>query len=282
MVRRRGRHAPGVAVPVAHDPLVAGLPADPRADLRQRRVLGHCRGSRRQCRAGAVNRRIEELVHDLGGHKSLYSEAFYDQETFEQMYGGEMLAAARGRYDPDGQTEHPLRESGEEFMTTDVGVRLSIADALGRLMKDGLPFRFEAFDGSVGRPRGRADHAAPAQRARPGLPHDVTGRPRLRARLRLGRPRARGRPPGQPLRRHGPDDEPAPVQDAVGCRDGADRPQPRLRQPQAPAAASRRSTSPSGAAPWRACGTTRSVTPRRSTTTTTSPTASTSSCSARR
>ncbi|AWB91126.1 SAM-dependent methyltransferase [Aeromicrobium chenweiae] len=37
-------------------------------------------------------------------------------------------------------------------MTTEVGVRLSIADALGRLMKDGLPFRFEAFDGSVAGP----------------------------------------------------------------------------------------------------------------------------------
>ncbi|MCW2840356.1 MAG: SAM-dependent methyltransferase [Aeromicrobium sp.] len=37
-------------------------------------------------------------------------------------------------------------------MTTDVGVRLSIADALGRLMKDGLPFRFEAFDGSSAGP----------------------------------------------------------------------------------------------------------------------------------
>ncbi|AXT86103.1 SAM-dependent methyltransferase [Aeromicrobium sp. A1-2] len=37
-------------------------------------------------------------------------------------------------------------------MTTDVGVRLTIADALGRLMKDGLPFRFEAFDGSVAGP----------------------------------------------------------------------------------------------------------------------------------
>jgi cyclopropane-fatty-acyl-phospholipid synthase len=37
-------------------------------------------------------------------------------------------------------------------MTTDVAVRLSIADALGRLMKDGLPFRFEAFDGSVAGP----------------------------------------------------------------------------------------------------------------------------------
>jgi cyclopropane-fatty-acyl-phospholipid synthase len=37
-------------------------------------------------------------------------------------------------------------------MTTDVGVRLTIADALGRLMKDGLPFRFEAFDGSSAGP----------------------------------------------------------------------------------------------------------------------------------
>jgi cyclopropane-fatty-acyl-phospholipid synthase len=37
-------------------------------------------------------------------------------------------------------------------MTTDVGVRLSIADALGRLMKDGLPFHFEAFDGSSAGP----------------------------------------------------------------------------------------------------------------------------------
>ncbi|AXT86104.1 FAD-linked oxidase [Aeromicrobium sp. A1-2] len=52
---------------------------------------------------GAVNRRIEDFVHDLGGHKSLYSEAFYDQKTFDQMYGGEVLAAVRRRYDPEGR-----------------------------------------------------------------------------------------------------------------------------------------------------------------------------------
>ncbi len=52
---------------------------------------------------GSVNRRIEQAVLNLGGHKSLYSEAFYDQDTFEQMYGGETLAAARRRYDPDGR-----------------------------------------------------------------------------------------------------------------------------------------------------------------------------------
>lgn len=37
-------------------------------------------------------------------------------------------------------------------MTTDSAERLSIADALMRLMKDGLPFRFEAFDGSSAGP----------------------------------------------------------------------------------------------------------------------------------
>ena len=42
-------------------------------------------------------------MHAMGGHKSLYSEAFYDQETFDQMYGGEVLAAARATYDPDGR-----------------------------------------------------------------------------------------------------------------------------------------------------------------------------------
>lgn len=37
-------------------------------------------------------------------------------------------------------------------MTTDVTAKLTIADALGKLMKDGIPFRFEAFDGSVAGP----------------------------------------------------------------------------------------------------------------------------------
>ncbi|KAA1374923.1 FAD-binding oxidoreductase [Aeromicrobium fastidiosum] len=53
--------------------------------------------------AGLVNRRIEDAVHGMGGHKSLYSEAFYDQATFDQMYGGDVLAAVRSRYDPDSR-----------------------------------------------------------------------------------------------------------------------------------------------------------------------------------
>ncbi len=52
---------------------------------------------------GAVNRAVEERVHALGGHKSLYSEAFYDQATFDDLYGGKNLDVVRDRYDPQGR-----------------------------------------------------------------------------------------------------------------------------------------------------------------------------------
>jgi FAD/FMN-containing dehydrogenase len=47
------------------------------------------------------NRAIEAEVHELGGHKSLYSEAFYDRETFDQLYDGVNLALVKSRYDPE-------------------------------------------------------------------------------------------------------------------------------------------------------------------------------------
>ncbi|MEP9385091.1 FAD-binding oxidoreductase [Nocardioides sp. KR10-350] len=47
------------------------------------------------------NRAIEQRVHELGGHKSLYSEAFYDRETFDDLYDGANLAAVKATYDPD-------------------------------------------------------------------------------------------------------------------------------------------------------------------------------------
>ena len=51
-------------------------------------------------RPGATNRRIEEQVTALGGHKSLYSEAFYGPEEFAGLYCGAAYAALRDRYDP--------------------------------------------------------------------------------------------------------------------------------------------------------------------------------------
>ncbi len=47
------------------------------------------------------NRAIEAKVGELDGHKSLYSEAFYDRETFDRLYDGTNLAAVKRRYDPD-------------------------------------------------------------------------------------------------------------------------------------------------------------------------------------
>ena len=52
---------------------------------------------------GPRNRAIEEKVHELGGHKSLYSEAFYDRETFDRLYHGDDLALVKQRYDPDAR-----------------------------------------------------------------------------------------------------------------------------------------------------------------------------------
>jgi len=50
---------------------------------------------------GPTNRAIEAQVHALGGHKSLYSEAFYDRETFDRLYDGAHLAAVKAEHDPD-------------------------------------------------------------------------------------------------------------------------------------------------------------------------------------
>ena len=36
---------------------------------------------------GDVNRAVEAEVTRLGGHKSLYSDAYYDRETFDRLYG---------------------------------------------------------------------------------------------------------------------------------------------------------------------------------------------------
>lgn len=49
---------------------------------------------------GATNRRIEATVDGLGGHKSLYSESFYDEEDFARLYGGAEAARLKDRYDP--------------------------------------------------------------------------------------------------------------------------------------------------------------------------------------
>lgn len=62
--------------------------------------VGHVDGDTRE---GAFNRVIETRVHELGGHKSLYSEAFYTREQFESLYGGTLPDRLKDRYDPQGR-----------------------------------------------------------------------------------------------------------------------------------------------------------------------------------
>ena len=39
----------------------------------------------------------------LGGHKSLYSDAYYDEATFAALYGGTAYDPIKRRYDPRGR-----------------------------------------------------------------------------------------------------------------------------------------------------------------------------------
>jgi FAD/FMN-containing dehydrogenase len=52
---------------------------------------------------GDVNRAIEDKVEVLDGHKTLYSDAFYERATFDRLYGADAYQAAKKRYDPDGR-----------------------------------------------------------------------------------------------------------------------------------------------------------------------------------
>ena len=54
-------------------------------------------------RDGDKNRAVEAKVTELGGHKSLYSDAFYDRATFDSLYGTANLTAVKNTYDPEGR-----------------------------------------------------------------------------------------------------------------------------------------------------------------------------------
>ena len=53
--------------------------------------------------AGATNRRIEQQVRALGGAKSLYSDAYYSREEFDELYGGAEYRRVKKSHDPDGR-----------------------------------------------------------------------------------------------------------------------------------------------------------------------------------
>jgi FAD/FMN-containing dehydrogenase len=52
---------------------------------------------------GATNRAIETKVGELDGHKSLYSDAYYSADEFDDLYGGETYKTLKKTYDPDSR-----------------------------------------------------------------------------------------------------------------------------------------------------------------------------------
>jgi FAD/FMN-containing dehydrogenase len=52
---------------------------------------------------GETNRLIEGKVSELEGHKSLYSDAYYSPEEFDELYGGEAYKTLKKAYDPDSR-----------------------------------------------------------------------------------------------------------------------------------------------------------------------------------
>jgi FAD/FMN-containing dehydrogenase len=52
---------------------------------------------------GYYNRLIESSVHELDGHKSLYSTSYYGREQFWQLYNGDAYWPIKREYDPNGR-----------------------------------------------------------------------------------------------------------------------------------------------------------------------------------
>jgi len=51
---------------------------------------------------GHFNVRIEGIVQELGGRKSLYSQSFFTEDEFWRIYNGEAYRKIKSKYDPRG------------------------------------------------------------------------------------------------------------------------------------------------------------------------------------
>jgi FAD/FMN-containing dehydrogenase len=50
---------------------------------------------------GDVNREVESAVARYAGHKSLYADSYYDEATFDAIYGGGTYREVKAAYDPE-------------------------------------------------------------------------------------------------------------------------------------------------------------------------------------
>merc|ERR1712224_604917 len=52
---------------------------------------------------GTINRALEQLCTNLGGRKTLYSNVYFSEEEFFELYNGEVYKRAKAKYDKDGR-----------------------------------------------------------------------------------------------------------------------------------------------------------------------------------
>jgi FAD/FMN-containing dehydrogenase len=53
--------------------------------------------------AGFVNRKLERKVAALKGRKSLYSDCYYPEDEFWEIYNGPEYSKLKNQFDPDGR-----------------------------------------------------------------------------------------------------------------------------------------------------------------------------------
>ena len=208
---------------------------------------------------GDQNRAVEAAVTRLGGHKSLYSDAYYDRQTFDRLYGVANQRTVKQQTDPDNRLTGLYEKVVESSMTSTLNRpdTITIAEAMSRLLANGMPFRFTAYDGSQGGPADAALHLHLKNER--GLSYLLTAPGDLgmaRAYV-VRRPGCHRRASRRPVPRDGrPADQPE-VQAAVARRGVPDRPVPRLQPLPAAAAAAAGGAAAGGAGCWRGSGTRR-------------------------
>ena len=145
----RGRDAAGVAVPGASRPAAwPPYPLEPGRTYVNVGFWGTVHVGPDAADA-PLNRAIEDKVPELGGHKSLYSEAFYDRDDLRPALRRRQPRAGEGALRPRRPADQPLRQGGATTMTmTQIGDRHRVRS----LLRDGMPVRFTAYDGSAAGP----------------------------------------------------------------------------------------------------------------------------------
>ena len=82
---------------------VAAVSPPPAPHICQRRLLVVGAGRSQLAIRGRSHQQTDRAVSEMDGHKSLYSEAFYSADEFDELYGGETYKTVKKTYDLDSR-----------------------------------------------------------------------------------------------------------------------------------------------------------------------------------